>query len=188
MVSFARRLSRLQYACQPREPQDRNRLRLSFAIGRVRRQRESNRVQPGRQLRARPVRRLAQHTEGLDHRHRAGDGHRHDRRHRPALAQLARRPLRDGLRGKFAQHPGAAATVLLICARRQALPAPRSALNPISGVFLSGRGLKFPKPVWQTTHLLMLVALLAGIGAAWSISRWASVRRERTASCFRRFR
>ena len=66
----------------------------------------------------------------------------------------------------------------------EALPAPRSALNPLPGVFLSGRGLKFPEPVWQTTHLWMLLALLAGIGAAWSISRWASVRRERTGQLF----
>jgi general L-amino acid transport system permease protein len=66
----------------------------------------------------------------------------------------------------------------------EALPAPRSALNPLPGVFLSGRGLKFPEPVWQTTHLLMLLALLAGIGAAWSISQWASVRRERTGQLF----
>lgn len=66
----------------------------------------------------------------------------------------------------------------------EAMPAPRSALNPLPGVFLSGRGLKFPEPVWQTTHLLMLLALLAGIGAAWSISRWARVRRERTGQLF----
>jgi general L-amino acid transport system permease protein len=66
----------------------------------------------------------------------------------------------------------------------EALPAPRSALNPLPGVFLSARGLKFPEPVWQTTHLLMLVALLAGIAGAWTIGRWASVRRERTGQLF----
>jgi general L-amino acid transport system permease protein len=66
----------------------------------------------------------------------------------------------------------------------EALPGPRQALNPLPGVFLSARGLKFPEPVWQTTHLLMFVAFLVGMAAAWAVGRWARVRRERTGQPF----
>jgi general L-amino acid transport system permease protein len=66
----------------------------------------------------------------------------------------------------------------------EALPGPRQALNPLPGVFLSARGLKFPEPVWQTTHLVMLIALFVGIAAAWAIGWWARVRRERTGRLF----
>jgi general L-amino acid transport system permease protein len=66
----------------------------------------------------------------------------------------------------------------------EALPGPRQALHPLPGVFLSARGLKFPEPVWQTTHLLMFVAFLVGIAAAWAIGRWARLRRERTGQPF----
>ncbi len=66
----------------------------------------------------------------------------------------------------------------------EALPGPRQALNPLPGVFLSARGLKFPEPIWQTTHLLMFVAFLVGMAAAWVIGRWARVRRERTGQPF----
>jgi general L-amino acid transport system permease protein len=64
------------------------------------------------------------------------------------------------------------------------LPGPRQALNPLPGVFLSARGLKFPEPVWQTTHLLMFIAVLVGIAAAWMIGRWARTRRERSGQLF----
>jgi general L-amino acid transport system permease protein len=64
------------------------------------------------------------------------------------------------------------------------LPSPRQALNPLPGVFLSARGLKFPEPVWQTAHLLMFIAVLVGIAAAWVIGRWARIRRERSGQLF----
>jgi general L-amino acid transport system permease protein len=66
----------------------------------------------------------------------------------------------------------------------EALPGSRQALNPLPGVFLSARGLKFPEPVWQTTHLLMFVAFLVGIAGAWAVGRWARIRRERTGQLF----
>ncbi|QLH38512.1 MAG: amino acid ABC transporter permease [Defluviicoccus sp.] len=66
----------------------------------------------------------------------------------------------------------------------EALPGPRQALNPVPGVFLSARGLRFPEPVWQSTHLLMLVAALVGIAATWALARWARLRRERTGQLF----
>jgi len=65
-----------------------------------------------------------------------------------------------------------------------ALPGPRQAFNPLPGVFLSARGLKLPEPVWQTTHLWMGLAFLAGIAATWVLGRWARLRRERTGQLF----
>lgn len=67
------------------------------------------------------------------------------------------------------------------------LPGPRSALHPLPGVFLSARGLKFPEPVWQTTHSWMFLALLIAMGAAWSLGHWARRRRERTGRLFPTF-
>ncbi|MBL8667061.1 MAG: amino acid ABC transporter permease [Rhodospirillales bacterium] len=66
----------------------------------------------------------------------------------------------------------------------EALPGPRQALNPLPGIFVSSRGLKLPEPVWQTTHLWMGVAFLAGIVGAWALGRWARLRRERTGALF----
>lgn len=66
----------------------------------------------------------------------------------------------------------------------EALPGPRQALNPLPGVFLSSRGLKFPEPVWQATHVWMGIACLVGMVAAWAIARWARLRRERTGQLF----
>jgi general L-amino acid transport system permease protein len=66
----------------------------------------------------------------------------------------------------------------------EALPSPRQALNPLPGVFLSARGLKLPEPVWGTTHLLMLLAFVVGIAAAWGVGRWTRVRRESTGQLF----
>ncbi|MGF1640777.1 MAG: amino acid ABC transporter permease [Rhodospirillales bacterium] len=70
----------------------------------------------------------------------------------------------------------------------EGLPGPRQALNPVPGVFLSNRGFKIPVPVWETTHTLMAIALLAGIAAAWGLARWAHRRQERTGRIFPTFR
>lgn len=43
------------------------------------------------------------------------------------------------------------------------LPPIRQALNPISGVFLSNRGLSFPILDWQIAHTWMAVAIVAGV-------------------------
>lgn len=54
------------------------------------------------------------------------------------------------------------------------LPAPRQALEPISGVFLSNRGMAFPWLVWHPGLLWVIAALLAAIAAtflAWRMSR-----------------
>jgi general L-amino acid transport system permease protein len=45
----------------------------------------------------------------------------------------------------------------------QGLPAPRQALNPVAGVFLSNRGLKLPFLDWQEAHSWALLAFVAGI-------------------------
>lgn len=62
----------------------------------------------------------------------------------------------------------------------EGLPLPREALNPLPGVFLSARGLRFPVPVWETTHLAMVVAFLGGCLGAWLLGRWARRRQELT--------
>jgi general L-amino acid transport system permease protein len=66
----------------------------------------------------------------------------------------------------------------------EGLPLPREALSPLPGVFLSARGLRFPVPVWELTHLAMLAALLGGLLGAWLLGRWARRRRERTGRGF----
>lgn len=47
----------------------------------------------------------------------------------------------------------------------QSLPAPRQALNPVDGVFLSNRGLLLPFIEWLPAHSWALVALVAGFVA-----------------------
>ncbi|MCI0756825.1 amino acid ABC transporter permease [Teichococcus vastitatis] len=47
----------------------------------------------------------------------------------------------------------------------QGLPAPRQSLNPVTGVFLSNRGLKLPWIQWQDAHSFALLGLVAGIVA-----------------------
>jgi len=66
----------------------------------------------------------------------------------------------------------------------EGLPLPREALSPLPGVFLSARGLRFPVPVWELTHLAMLAALPVGLLGAWLLGRWARRRRERTGRGF----
>ncbi len=44
----------------------------------------------------------------------------------------------------------------------QALPAPRQALHPVAGVYLSNRGIKVPLLNWETAHWWALAAFLLG--------------------------
>lgn len=48
----------------------------------------------------------------------------------------------------------------------QGLPAPRQALHPVEGVFLSNRGLKLPWIQWQDAHSFALLGLILGIVGA----------------------
>jgi general L-amino acid transport system permease protein len=63
----------------------------------------------------------------------------------------------------------------------EALPNPRQATDDvIPGVFLSNRGMRFPEPVWESTHAAMAVAFAIGIGATWFLLRWARGYQSRT--------
>jgi general L-amino acid transport system permease protein len=66
----------------------------------------------------------------------------------------------------------------------ESLPSPRQALNPVPGVFLSNRGLKFPAladdPIWIWVGLSILVAIVA----VWLLARWARKRQEATGQQF----
>ncbi len=55
----------------------------------------------------------------------------------------------------------------------QALPGPRQAINPATGVFLSNRGLKLPWFEWQEAHSWALITCLAGIALTWFFRRAA---------------
>jgi general L-amino acid transport system permease protein len=61
-----------------------------------------------------------------------------------------------------------------------ALPGPRQALNPVAGVFLSNRGLKFPVPEAHPVHGWMFLAFLAGIVLSVVLYRYARKRQEST--------
>ena len=109
-----RRLPRRQHPRQPGAAQHRHRLWLPRPRGGVRHQREPDPLQPRRYLFPRPARRPAEHPAGLGSGRGDGDPPRHHRRHRPAVAQLARRKTGHGLRRDAAQHPGAAPALLLV--------------------------------------------------------------------------
>jgi general L-amino acid transport system permease protein len=66
----------------------------------------------------------------------------------------------------------------------EALPGPRQALNPAPGFFLSNRGFKYPVPVWETAHWIVLAAFLAGCAAAFFVYRWARRRQDLTGQPF----
>ncbi|MEN8133364.1 MAG: amino acid ABC transporter permease [Pseudomonadota bacterium] len=61
-----------------------------------------------------------------------------------------------------------------------ALPGPPQALNPLPGMFLTNRGMYLPYPVWERTHILMIVAMGVGLVCTWFVSRWARHRQQRT--------
>jgi len=53
----------------------------------------------------------------------------------------------------------------------QGLPGPRQALNPVTGVFLSNRGMKLPFIEWMPAHWWALLAMVVGIGLTWLYAR-----------------
>jgi general L-amino acid transport system permease protein len=64
------------------------------------------------------------------------------------------------------------------------LPAPRQAIEPFSGVFMSNRGLVFAVPEWHDAYLFVAMAFLAGCIAAFFIRSWARKRQELTGQPF----
>ena len=64
------------------------------------------------------------------------------------------------------------------------LPGPRQALNPISGVFLSNRGLMFPVPEPHPVFPYMGIALIVAIVGAVVLDRWAVKRQALTGQQF----
>ena len=58
----------------------------------------------------------------------------------------------------------------------QGLPAARQALNPVTGIYLSNRGLVVPTIAWQRAHVWILLVFVAGIAATWLYRRIALAR------------
>lgn len=67
---------------------------------------------------------------------------------------------------------------------RDMFPGPRDAHNPLSGVFLSNRGVRVPSLVWQFEHTMVLLAVLVGVIITFGLSRWARQRQEATGQQF----
>ena len=60
------------------------------------------------------------------------------------------------------------------------LPAPREAIEPVVGVFMSNRGFVFAVPEPHPAHVYMAAAVFAGCIAAYVLRRWARRRQEKT--------
>ena len=67
---------------------------------------------------------------------------------------------------------------------RESGPAPRQAWEPLPDVFISNRGIAFPLPNPDPTHVWMGFAFCIGIVATIGISRWARQRQARTGQQF----
>lgn len=59
---------------------------------------------------------------------------------------------------------------------RDMFPGPRDAHQPITGIFLSNRGVTVPALIWQEQHSAVLIAFLVGIGATIALNFWAKRR------------
>jgi general L-amino acid transport system permease protein len=64
------------------------------------------------------------------------------------------------------------------------LPAPREAIEPVAGVFMSNRGLVFAVPESHSAFTYMAAACAAGCIAAYVLRRWARKRQEKTGQMF----
>jgi general L-amino acid transport system permease protein len=66
-------------------------------------------------------------------------------------------------------------------------PGPRQALNPITGVFITNRGVDFPVMAADPAWSLMGVFFLVAIVITWLVNRWAVKRQERSGQQFPMF-
>jgi general L-amino acid transport system permease protein len=64
------------------------------------------------------------------------------------------------------------------------LPAPRKALEPVAGIFMSNRGFVFAVPEWHPAFNTMAIALIAGSVAVYFMRGWARKRQEKTGRIF----
>ena len=62
----------------------------------------------------------------------------------------------------------------------QGLPGPKQAFNPVHGLFLSNRGLRFPFIDWADGYLWVLLAFAVGIVCSVVIARQATAKQEAT--------
>ena len=62
----------------------------------------------------------------------------------------------------------------------QTLPVPRAALNPVPGLFLSNRGIRFAELVWEPAHTGTLLAFLVGLVLTAFVSQRATKVQEAT--------
>ncbi len=68
------------------------------------------------------------------------------------------------------------------------LPAPKLALHPFAGLFLSNRGLVFAVPESHASHKYMALAFVVGCIAVYFLRRWAKKRQAKTGKPFAVFR
>jgi general L-amino acid transport system permease protein len=64
------------------------------------------------------------------------------------------------------------------------LPAPRDAIQPFNGVFMSNRGFIFAVPEWNDAYAYVLAAFAAACVAAFVLRRWAAKRQRSTGQPF----
>ncbi len=70
----------------------------------------------------------------------------------------------------------------------EVFPSPRQALHPITGVFVSNRGLVFAVPESHPVHTAMGIAFLVACAAVFFLRRWARRRQMKTGRIFPVFR
>lgn len=66
----------------------------------------------------------------------------------------------------------------------EVLPPPREAIEPVTGVFMSNRGLVFAVPESHPAYKYMAVAFIAGCIAVFFMRRWARKRQDKTGQIF----
>ncbi len=66
-------------------------------------------------------------------------------------------------------------------------PAPRQALNPVTGVFITNRGIDFPVPAPDPAWGYIGLAFVAACIVIWLVNRWAVKRQERSGQQFPTF-